>query len=389
MKILFTTFSYYPETSGVPIVVQYLAEGLTAKGHEVSVVTRMNGRDLPEKEIINNVQVFRFDIGQDLFKRNVGDIKSYIDFVISYPKDVLILECVQCHTTDILLPFLKQINCKKVLHTHGAPGISMKPLGWEGDVLHTIGHTHNWMRWKNYYSLYFPKFSSEIDAGICLSLCASDIDYLSRHIKKVFILENAANNIFFEEDKYKIDVSDFFHIKHNRYILNISNYSDRKNQLLLMKAFKESGVKDVSLVLIGSKPNQYYEKCMKYAKRLKDENNIDIVLLYGIDRKYFPAIIHNADLFVMTSKWEEYPVSLVEAMSVGTPFLSTPVGNAHILPGGVTSRCDDEIPSLLKAMLNNTSILERFGQQGKKYAMENNTLVTVVENFNKILKSLF
>ena len=48
MKILFTTFSYYPETSGVPVVVQYLAEGLAKRGHNVSVVTCMNGHDYAE-----------------------------------------------------------------------------------------------------------------------------------------------------------------------------------------------------------------------------------------------------------------------------------------------------------------------------------------------------
>lgn len=390
MNILFTTFAYYPETSGVPIVVQYLAEGLAKLGHRVTVASRKNGRDLKGHEIINNVNVYRFDIGQNLFKRNTGNIDEYIKFIIDFPKEILILECLQCHTTDILLPFLDQMNCKKVIHSHGAPGILMKPFGWEGNILHTIGHTHNWIRWKNYYGSFFPKFSSGIDAGICLSLCASDMDYLCKHIKKVFIAENAANNIFFDEEAYKVDISEILRIRHKRYIVNISNYSDRKNQLLLMKSFKLSGIKDVSLVFIGSSHNAYYEKCKRYAQKLVIEDNLDIVLLHGIDRKFFPAIIHNAELFAMTSKWEEYPVSLVEAMSVGTPFFSTSVGNAHILPGGITSRYDDEIPSLLRTMLNNnTSILERLGRQGKVYALENNKQTIVIDNYNNILNSLY
>ena len=388
MKILFTTFSFYPETSGVPVVVQYLAEGLVGKGHEVSVATCMNGHEYQREEFMNGIHIFRFNWGQTLTKMKYGEFENYIKFVINFPKDVLILECLQCHTTDILLPYLDQMDCKKAIHTHGAPGILMKPFGWEGDILHTIGHTHNWLRWKNYYGSFFPKHAIKLDAGICLSLCASDMDYLNKYLNRVFIAENAANDIFFDKTQYTEDISGIIKTKNTRYIVNISNYSDRKNQILLMKSFEQSGIKDVSLVLIGSKPNSYYKKCVAYATKLRNEYNLDILVLHSVDRKYFPSIIHHADLFVMTSKWEEYPVSLVEAMAVGTPFLSTQVGNAHILPGGITSRYNKEIPSLLKTLLNNSSMLTRYGNMGKEYALSHNTQGKVVDVFENILKNL-
>ena len=388
MNILFTTFSYYPETSGVPVVVQYLAEGLANRGHDVSVVTSMNHHDYKRHETLNGVTIYRFDWGQTFFKKKYGEYQEYIKFVTDFPKDVLILECLQCHTTDILLPYLDKMRSKVAIHAHGAPGILMKPFGWEGDVLHTIGHTHNWMRWKRYYGHFFPKYASKIDIGICLSLCASDMDYLSRHVQRVCISENAANDIFFDENMKNQDVLEFIKIKNKRYVLNISNYSERKNQILLMDAFAKTGLKDVSLVLIGSKPNTYYRKCVKYAEKLNAQYGLDIQILHGIERSLFPAIIKNADLFAMTSKWEEYPVSLVEAMAVGTPFFSTPVGNAHILPGGITSRYDEEIPSLLKTLLLNPTLLKQFANQGKEYAIKHNTLSTVLDNYESILKSL-
>lgn len=39
MKILFISENYYPNLSGVPIVVQYLAEQLV-KDHDVAVLTK-------------------------------------------------------------------------------------------------------------------------------------------------------------------------------------------------------------------------------------------------------------------------------------------------------------------------------------------------------------
>ncbi len=388
MRITFTSFAYYPELSGVPIVVEYLAEGLAKYGHSVTVVTRVNGLSLPERECINGVSVVRFNIGQTITKKDIGDISGYIDFVVNSPKDVLVLECLQCQTTDLLLPYLSGIKCKIIIHSHGAPGILMKPFNWEGDLLHSVGHFHNWLRWKKYYRWTFPKYANGIDAAICLSLCASDMDYLSNTVGPVYIAENAANDLFFQEARSKMDIPSFLGIKNKKYILNISNYSERKNQIQLIKAFEKAGLCEVSLVLIGSQKNSYYYKTKRKAEKVCKRNGLDVVLLQGVERELFPAIIKNSTLFVMTSKWEEYPVSLVESMAVGTPFLSTLVGNAHILPGGITARCNREIPSLLKSLVNNGLILSRLSRYGRDYAWENNRQDVVIRNYEHILKGV-
>lgn len=387
MKILFTSFAYYPETSGVPIVIQYLAEGLAYKGHSVSVATRVNGKHLSAHEVINGVNVYRFDIGQTLFKTDKGNVMEYIDFVMSFEKDILVLECLQCHTTDLLLPYLNKMNCKIVIHSHGIPGLTMKFFSWQGDVVHTIGNFHNWFRWKYYYGRTIPKYASSIDLGISLSLCSSDIGYFTDHFKHVSIVENAANSMFFDE-KIKEDGKINLDIKSSRYILNISNYSDRKNQLLLLKEFVKADLKDCALVLIGSSPNKYYNKVVNAASKIRSKYKREIVILHGIDRKYFPSIIREASLFVMTSKWEEYPVSLVESMAIGTPFISTMVGNAHILPGGVVARTTNEIHILLKTLMFNNVLRDRLGCQGKKYAYEYNYLPKVIDIFENAITEL-
>ena len=42
MRILFSTFSYYPNKDGVQTVTQYQAEGLAKLGHNVTVITSNN-----------------------------------------------------------------------------------------------------------------------------------------------------------------------------------------------------------------------------------------------------------------------------------------------------------------------------------------------------------
>lgn len=385
MKILFTSFAYYPQTSGVPIVVQYLAEGLARNGHDVCVATRKNGFDFPDSEIINGVEVHRFGIGQTLTKRNTGDIGEYIDFVKNWEKDILVLECIQCHTTDILLKYLPEMNCKVVIHSHGGPGIHQKFLKWETNLKYSIGNTHNWLRWKRYYGKDLLQAAPYIDAVVCLSLCASDLDYMASKMRRVEIVENAAHNLFFDESLYEKDIVESLQITNRKYILCIANYIPNKGQMAVLKAYSEINAKDCSLVFIGSKKNAYYEELQSYAESINKLKGKEVKLLTAIDRGLFPSIIHHAELFVMASEHEEYPVSLVEAMAVGTPFLSTDAGCARILPGGVTVTERKELRMALQVLIDNPELLERYGAQGKRYALDNNTTDAVVRKFETIL----
>lgn len=388
MKILFTTFSYYPQTSGVPIVVQYLAEGLVKRGHSVGVVTRKNGYDFPDRENVNGVNVYRFNIGQTLAKRNIGDIDGYIKFVKEYEKDVLVLECVQCHTTDILLEYLPEMKCKVVIHSHGGPGIKQKFLRWNTNIKHSVGNTHNWYRWRKYYGKTLPKFSQYVDAVICLSLCASDLDYMTSIMKRVEIVENAAHDIFFDESLYKKEVKDVIHVSNEHYILCIANYVPNKGQYDIINAYSKINADNISLVLIGSKKNAYYEKLKKLSDKVNTMESKEVVLLTGIDRSFFPSIIKGADVFMMASAHEEYPVSLVETMAVGTPFISTDAGCARLLPGGVTVTDRGELRMVLQMLVRHPEMLERYGRQGKCYALENNQTEKAVMKFESILNDI-
>ena len=388
MKILFTTFSLKQEKRDVPVIEQYLAEGLAKKGHNVSVVTCMNGHDYNVQETLNGVTIYRFNWGVNLFKNKYGEYQEYIKFVTEFPKDILILECLQCHTTDILLPCLKYMNCKVVLHSHGGPGIHQKMFRWDTNITHSIGNTHNWFRWKRYYKSTLPSFSKYIDAILCLSLCASDLHYMKKHMKRVEILENAANDIFFDEYKQSLDFSSILNLKAKKYILCIANYIPNKGQLAIVKAFANIKDKDYALVCIGSSKNEYYERVLNEVNLISHKYGKEIHLLTGINREYFPSIISHASLFVMGSEHEEYPVSLIEAMACGTPFVSTDAGNARILPGGITVTNRSELSDFMDAVVSNGELGQRLGSQGKDYALKHNKIEIIISQLESILYSL-
>lgn len=381
MRILVTSFTYYPQTNGVAIATQTLAESLVANGHDVAVATCYQ-KGLKKVDNFHGVKLYRFNFNTDILKRPIGEYRKYIEFVSSYQKDCLILECIQCFSTDILLPYISSMNCKIILHSHGGPGIDFPFFRWEGNLFHSLGHIYNWFYYKYYYGYFFKKYAKFIDKVLCLSLCASDLKYMNEVCKSVGLLENPANDIFFNEENYDTDTTSILSITKSKYILCISNFTPNKRQSDIVSAFSQLKDEDCSLVLVGSTPNSSFNKVSKLAKRVMKKTGKEILILTGVNRFFFPSLIYNATLFVMASEHEEYPISLVESMACGTPFVSTNAGCSRLLPGGVTVVSRDDLATFINMVESNLDIRKKLSRQGKEYALNCNT----TRQYSKLLE---
>ena len=119
MKILFCTYSYYPNKDGVQNVTQYQAEGLAELGHEVTVIT--SDHNYKEKnEIYNGVKIIRIDAHTDNMM-DFGNKDEYQRLVIEQSKrnDIIICVCPETWSTDWVIPIQEDIKCKKVILLHG------------------------------------------------------------------------------------------------------------------------------------------------------------------------------------------------------------------------------------------------------------------------------
>lgn len=385
MRIVFTSFAYYPEQSGVPVVTKYLAEGLAKEGHTVHVVTRFNGADLEQETTVNGVKVRRFNIWQNQWKRNRGEIDAYIKYVKSIPKDFLVLECLECQTTDLLLPFLSEMNCKVILHSHGSQSMISGPFKRGNSLKSTIGHTYNFLFRYIYYHFLVPKYCKHIDKAICLSMCGSDVKYLTNHVKSLSFLGNAADDIFVKNfDETSFDVSRLGMTK-KKYIVNIANYIDNKRQVEIVEAYASTKLKDYSLLLIGSVKNSYYNKVIERVNKVISTGEKEVLALSGVERSLLPLIVKKASLFILASEHEEYPVTLLESMAVATPFLSTDAGCARLLPGGYTVKDYNELGAWMELMLEDDSLLYSLGKGGREYVKDNCTTEARVQQFCELI----
>ena len=389
MKILFISENYYPMVSGVPVVVRYLAEGLSQKNYQVCVATQ-RPQGTAANELIDGVEVNRFNISRNRLFRYSGQIQGYVDYVVNSNADVLILECSECFTTDLILPYLNNVKSKVLFHSHGMSGFNAKFFAIKDSLKHTLGTTYNWFNSKLYFKFTFKKSFEFIDAFICLSELDSGIEYVKKYAKKVCILDNACNNMFFNDSSSNV-LYKYANLENDFYMMSCANYSVVKNQKEMIRQYYQSdSSRKYSLVCIGSQDNQYYKECLQLVTKMeKKYGHRDVVLLLNVERCDIPSILKGASLYLVSSMLEQYSISIIEAMSLGVPFISTNVGNARLLPGGKTINNVNQLHIHIDMLLDNMEEYKEYSKKGKSFAYNNCRVDAVVDRLEDIINNLF
>lgn len=386
MNILITVATYFPKKDGVQKVTQYLAEGLVKKGHKVTVITTNKGVNNRE-EIINGVIVKRVNLFTK-FGFYIGDKKDYKKMILEETQkcDVMINVCTQNAFTDVILKNIDNYKCKKILYLHGIFDFKFSKVNFTSltSVVNKLWKEIRWSLYYNFNGKYFKKY----DAVTQLH----EKDYGNIYFKKKYginsiIIENAADEEFFEKKTFPEFIKPF-----DKYIIFVANYDDRKNQKLAIKEFLNSKIDDnIGLVLIGSCKNKYYDKLTKYIKKEKTKlkisgTNKPIKMLYNIDRSLVSSYVSNAYLYLMTSKWEAYPISLIESMASGVPFISTDVGVAKYLLGGIVVNNYDkkDIHYFIEKICLNEELRNDIGLLGNRIALCNMKIKDKVDLLERI-----
>ncbi|WP_370402016.1 glycosyltransferase [Sulfitobacter sp. JB4-11] len=113
-------------------------------------------------------------------------------------------------------------------------------------------------------------------------------------------------------------------------IIAVGSLKDQKNHPLLLSAFAKLNQPDAQLMIVGD--GALRPSLEQHAANL---NIADRVIFAGYQPDPTP-FYHSADLFVLSSNYEGFGNVIVEALSCGTPVVSTncPSGPAEILEDG-------------------------------------------------------
>ena len=162
-------------------------------------------------------------------------------------------------------------------------------------------------------------------------------------------------------------------IKKNDYlntnnIIHIGRFSEQKNHVELINIFEKCLEKNNNLNLLligdGEERKNIYEYCSK-------KNILKNIKFLGVQKNCF-KYLHDSDMFVMPSKWEGMPMTIIEAMGTGLPVVAYPVG-------GISDMIEENINGFLPEnavdfsekiieLENNKLLRERIGKENLKHS---------------------
>jgi glycosyltransferase involved in cell wall biosynthesis len=158
-------------------------------------------------------------------------------------------------------------------------------------------------------------------------------------------------------------------------LIMVARFSEPKNQRLLIKAIDNLECSnDFEVCLVGDGP--LLESCRELAA---ERGLLDKVKFLGA-RKDIPELLSRAHIFVLTSNWEGFPITILEAMRAGLPVIASDVGGVgEAVVDGKTGflipRGDIEVlKDRLTRLIDNPGLRVELGQAGQQRFTENFTI---------------
>ena len=156
--------------------------------------------------------------------------------------------------------------------------------------------------------------------------------FLDENKIKYHFIPNFSRDVLCGPKSNKI-TKETFGIK-KKIIFNHGLIEERKNQLNLMHAFLDSKLdNDFHLIILGSPrgvgDREYFLRC----KEIGDSSD-SITMIKGTNSEVIiNSLLSLSDIYVLPSTAEGLPLVLLESMSAGLPWVSTPVGGVPAVFG--------------------------------------------------------
>ncbi|MGD0995695.1 MAG: glycosyltransferase [Candidatus Bathyarchaeia archaeon] len=367
MRILFVTPYFYPaEAFGGPVKVAFdVGRELVRRGHEVVVFTS-DAKDLEnrldvERDEIEGMQVYYFRnlfmslvkwsklfITPDLPKKMMSDLKSF---------DIVHVHEYTTYQNIVVHHFAKKFGVPYVLQAHGSlPKIGRQARKW----------------------IYDAFFGSTLlrDASKVIALSEIEAEqYKCAGVpaEKIAIVPNGIDLTEYSDLPPKGSFKKKFGLEKNeKIVLYLGRIHEIKGIDILVRAFANilHKLDDVRLVIVGP-DDGYLGEIEALIKALKIENKVLISgPLYGKDK--LEAYV-DADVYVLSSIYEIFGISLLEAYACSTPVIASSVGGLKDLvingetgflvePGSIV-----ELSRSIVFMIDNSASAKRMGMKGREF----------------------
>ena len=142
--------------------------------------------------------------------------------------------------------------------------------------------------------------------------------------------EQGYENVIFIPNSIELNKYPFLLRKEVRSkLLWVRSFAEIYNPMLALKVVEElqkKGVK-VTLTMVGPEKDGSLEKCKSYAS----SQGLPVTFTGKLERATWISLSEKHDIFINTTNFDNTPVSLIEAMALGLPVISTNVGGIPYL----------------------------------------------------------
>jgi glycosyltransferase involved in cell wall biosynthesis len=350
MKILQVCPRYYPYLGGIETHVQEISERLVKKGCEVEIVTTDPSGSLQKEEEVNEVLVRRF--------------RAFA------PNDLY-------YFSSQLLLFLRKAN-SDIIHAHGynafpmfACAIVRKAQRAHANKMCSTPHYFGMGRSRVIAFAHVPYFA----CGMWMLRSAERVVCLSRTEREILIerfLVNPDKAIYIPNG---VDYNEFAKSSPTRdtpgfTILYVGRLSPEKNIRVLISAYKEieDCIPDSKLTIVGDGAEK--EELQEFSRNLAIKR---VSWVGKVPHQNIGACFKSASVFVLPSRREASPISILEAQAAGTPVIvSDAINRMRIMERGLglvfKNGNEKDLAQKILKIYREKSLRASFVSRGKKHA---------------------
>lgn len=369
MRILLITRNWpLSDKSGTTLISSEHAKFFLENGDKVSLVTA--DKMILKKPLPNIQKYYVYSEGNgSIYSPAKVDQKLLLSIMSLEKPDVVVIEGWQTAISESSIEIAHTLNLPILMISHG---IHLHVAAF--DVLQ-IGRSLLWFVYKKYK---LPYLISKLTLLTTLDSKSKSKRFYDRDlalkmnipVRKLvnFPIHFHSNYVSYEDRKFQI--------------LLVGYFSPVKNQIEALKLFRQLEG-NISLKLVGAQRGRYYEECKNYVKKYSLRSRVEFI---EDSKCNIAEEIGKSYIVLLTSITEVLPVTLLESMASGTPFVSRNIGCISSLRSGVVYNNAKECVSEIKRLIDDKSHWIRLSNQGLRNYKNNYTRDAVKNELLKYVK---